>query len=85
MSKFEQSDGLSIVERYTGVVTVAIAYWSLPVKDAANEQAKDHQFRVGSCEDGRAERGDRVGHKMDQNLVQARNVSPTGVQNSVNA
>jgi len=39
MNKFAQSDGLSIVSRYTRVVTVAIAYSSSPLRDAANEQA----------------------------------------------
>jgi hypothetical protein len=84
MSKFEQSDGLNIVERYTCVVTVAIAYSSLPVKDAANEQAKNDQVRVASCEYRGAERGDVVGHKVDQNLVRARDAFPTDVENSVN-
>jgi hypothetical protein len=39
MSRLHQSDGLSILARYTSVAAIAIASSALQVKSAANEQA----------------------------------------------
>jgi hypothetical protein len=55
MSKFYQSDRLSILARYTSVVAVAIASSSLPLKDAANDQTRDDQARIELGEGGRSE------------------------------
>ena len=60
MSKFYQSDRLSILARYTSVVAVAIASSSLPLKDAADDQTRDDQTRVESSESGRSEVTDSV-------------------------
>lgn len=60
MSKYYQSDRLSILARYTSVVAVAIASSSLPLKDAANDQTRDDQTRVESSESGRSEVTDSV-------------------------
>jgi hypothetical protein len=60
MSKFYQSERLSILARYTSVVAVAIASSSLPLKDAANDQTRDDQARVESNESGRSEVTDSV-------------------------
>ena len=60
MSKLNQSDGLSILARYTSVVAVAIASSALPLKSGANDQARDDQVKVESSEDGRAETGSRT-------------------------
>jgi hypothetical protein len=60
MSKFYQSERLSILPRYTSVVAVAIASSSLPLKDAANDQTRDDQARVESSESGRSEVTDSV-------------------------
>jgi hypothetical protein len=55
MSKFYQSDRLSILARYTSVVAVAIASSSLPLKDAAYDQTRDDQARIELGEGGRSE------------------------------
>jgi len=60
MSKFYQSERLSILARYTSVVAVAIASSSLPLKDGANDQTRDDQARVESSESGRSEVTDSV-------------------------
>jgi hypothetical protein len=60
MSRLHQSDGLSILARYTSVVAVAIASSALPLKGGANDQARDDQVKVESGEDGRAETGSRA-------------------------
>jgi hypothetical protein len=60
MSKYYQSDRLSILARYTSVVAVAIASSSLPLKDAANDQTRDDQARIESSESGRSEATDPV-------------------------
>jgi hypothetical protein len=60
MSKSNQSDGLSILARYTSVLAVTIASSSLPLKDAANDQTRDDQARIESSESGRSEVTDRV-------------------------
>jgi hypothetical protein len=60
MSKYYQSERLSILARYTSVVAVAIASSSLPLKDAANDQARDDQARIKSSESGRSESRDPV-------------------------
>jgi len=60
MSRFYQSDRLSILARYTSVVAITIASSSLPLKDAANDQTRDDQARIESREDGRSEVTDRV-------------------------
>jgi hypothetical protein len=60
MSKYYQSDRLSILARYTSVVAVAIASSSLPLKDAANDQARGDQARIESSESGRSEARDPV-------------------------
>jgi hypothetical protein len=59
MSKLHQSDGLSILARYTSVVAVAIASSALPLKSGANGEARDDQVKVESNEDSRAETGGR--------------------------
>ena len=59
MSRLHQSDGLSILARYTSVVAVTIASSALPLKSGANDQARDDQVKIESSEDGRAETGDR--------------------------
>jgi hypothetical protein len=60
MSRIYQSDGLSILARYTSVAVVAIASSALPLKSGANEQARDDQTKVESSEDGHGETGDRT-------------------------
>jgi len=60
MSRSNQFDGLSILARYTGVVAIAIASSSLPLKGAANDQVRDDQGKVESSEDGRSKTPDRV-------------------------
>ncbi len=60
MSRLYQSDGLSILARYTSVAAIAIASSALPLtKSEANDQARDDQVKVERSEDGRAETGDR--------------------------
>jgi hypothetical protein len=59
MSKLHQSDGLSILARYTSVAAIAIASSALPLKSGANDQARDDQVKVESSEDGRNETGGR--------------------------
>ncbi len=59
MSKLHQSDGLSILARYTSVVAIAIASSALPLKSGASDQARDDQVKVESSEDGRTETGGR--------------------------
>jgi hypothetical protein len=56
MSKSHQSDGLSILARYTSVEAVASS--TLPLKSAANEQARDDQVKVEVSEDGQTDTGD---------------------------
>jgi hypothetical protein len=60
MSRFNKSDGLSILARYTSVVAITIASSATPLKSGANEQAKDDQIKVESTEDGSAETGGRA-------------------------
>jgi hypothetical protein len=60
MSRLGQSDGLSILARYTSVVAITIASASLPLKSTGNEQARDDQVKAESSEDGRAEASDPV-------------------------
>jgi hypothetical protein len=57
MSRFKQSEGLSILARYTSVVAITIASSATPLKSEANEQANDNQIKVESSENGRAETG----------------------------
>ena len=57
MSKLHQSDGLSILARYRSVEAVAAS--ALPLKRAANEQARDDQVKVQASEDGRTDTCDR--------------------------
>jgi hypothetical protein len=57
MSKLHQSDGLSILARYTSVAAIAIASSALPLKSGANEQARDDQIKVERNEEGRTETG----------------------------
>ena len=57
MTKLHQSDGLSILARYTSVEAVAAS--ALPLKSAADEQARDDQAKVEASEDGRTDTGDR--------------------------
>ena len=59
MSRLHQSDGLSILARYTSVAAIAIASSALQVKSAANEQARDDQVKTEASEDGQTEAGDR--------------------------
>jgi hypothetical protein len=59
MSRLHQSDGLSILARYTSVVAIAVAASALPWKSATDEQARDDQVKVESSEDGRTDTGDR--------------------------
>ena len=59
MSKLHQSDGLSILARYTSVVAIAIASSALPLKSGASDQARDDQVKVESSEDGQTETGSR--------------------------
>jgi hypothetical protein len=59
MSRLHQSDGLSILARYTSVVAIAIASSGLPLKSAANEQARDDQVKTEASEDAQTEAGDR--------------------------
>jgi hypothetical protein len=59
MSRLHQSDGLSILARYTSVAAFAVAASALPVKSAANEQPRDDQVKVEASEDGRTATGDR--------------------------
>jgi len=59
MSRLHQSDGLSILARYTSVAAIALASSTLPLKSAANEQARDDQVKVESSEDGQTETGGR--------------------------
>jgi hypothetical protein len=55
MSKLHQSDGLSILARYTSVVAIAIASSAVPLKSGANDQVRDDQVKVESSEDGQNE------------------------------
>ena len=57
MSRLHESDGLSILARYTSVEAVAAS--ALPLQSAANEQARDDQVKVEASEDGRTDAGDR--------------------------
>ncbi|HXM24792.1 MAG TPA: hypothetical protein VN957_02120 [Chthoniobacterales bacterium] len=59
MSRLHQSDGLSILARYTSVAAIALASSTLPLKSAPNEQARDDQVKVESSEDGQTETGGR--------------------------
>jgi len=59
MSRLHQSDGLSILARYTSVAAIAVAASALPLKSAADEQARDDQAKVEASEDGRTDTGDR--------------------------
>jgi hypothetical protein len=59
MSRLHQSDGLSILARYTSVAAIAIASSALPFKSAANEQARDDQVKTEASEDAQTEAGDR--------------------------
>ena len=59
MSRLYQSDGLSILARYTSVAAIAVASSALPLKSAANEQARDDQVKAEASEDGRTDTGDR--------------------------
>jgi hypothetical protein len=59
MSKLHQSDGLSILARYTSVAAIAIASSALPLKSGANEQTRDDQVKVERNEEGRTETGGR--------------------------
>ena len=59
MSRLHESDGLSILARYTSVAAIAVAASALPFKSAANEQARDDQVKVEASEDGRTDTGDR--------------------------
>jgi hypothetical protein len=59
MSRLPQSDGLSILARYTSVAAIAVASSALPLKSAANEQARGDQVKAEASEDGRTETGDR--------------------------
>jgi preprotein translocase subunit SecG len=59
MNRLHQSDGLSILARYTSVAAIAFAASALPLKNAANEQARDNQVKVEASEDGRTDAGDR--------------------------
>ena len=61
MSRLHQSDGLSILARYMSVAAIAVATSALPLKSAANEQARDDQVKVETGEDGRTDTGDRSG------------------------
>jgi hypothetical protein len=60
MSRLHQSDGLSILARYTSVAAIAIASSAFPLKSAANDQAREDRVKVESSEDGRAETSDRA-------------------------
>ena len=59
MSRSQQSDGLSILARYTSVAAIAVASSALALKSAGNEQARDDQVKVEASEDGRTDTGDR--------------------------
>jgi hypothetical protein len=59
MSRLHQSDGLSILARYTSVAAIAVASSAVSLKSAANEQARDDQVKVEANEDGRSDTGDR--------------------------
>jgi len=59
MSRLHESDGLSILARYTSVAAIAVAASASPLKSAANEQARDDQVKVEASEDGRTDTGDR--------------------------
>jgi hypothetical protein len=58
MSRLHQSDGLSILARYTSVAAIAVASSALPLKSAASEQARDDQVKVEASEDDRPDTGD---------------------------
>ena len=62
MSRLYQSDGLSILARYTSVATVAIASSALVLKSAANREAVEDQVKGDASEDRRTEAGDRPGN-----------------------
>jgi hypothetical protein len=51
MSRLHQSDGLSILARYTSVAAIAVASSALPLKSGANEQARDDQVKVEAIEE----------------------------------
>jgi hypothetical protein len=59
MSRSQQSDGLSILARYTSVAAIAVASSAFALKSAGNEQARDDQVKVEASEDGRTDTGDR--------------------------
>jgi hypothetical protein len=59
MSRLPQLKGLSILARYTSVAAIAVASSALPLKIAANEQARDDQVKVEATEDGPSDTGDR--------------------------
>ena len=50
MSRLHQSDGLSILARYTSVAAIGVATSALPLKSAANEQARDDQVKTEASE-----------------------------------
>jgi hypothetical protein len=60
MNRTNQFDGFSILARYTGVVAIAIASSSTPLKGATSDQIRDDQANFESSEDGRSETSDRV-------------------------
>jgi hypothetical protein len=51
MNRLHQSDGLSILARYTSVAAITLTASALPLKNAANEQARDDQVKVEASED----------------------------------
>jgi hypothetical protein len=60
ISRLYKSDGLSILARYMSVAAIAVASPALPLKSAANEQARDDQVKVEASEDeARSERAPR--------------------------
>ena len=59
MSRLPQSNGLSILARYTSVAVIAVTSSALPLKSSANEQARDDQVKVEANEDGPSDTGDR--------------------------
>jgi hypothetical protein len=59
MNRLHQSDGLSILARYTSVAAVALSASALPLKPAVNEQARDEQVKVEASEVGRTDAGGR--------------------------
>jgi hypothetical protein len=58
MSKLHQSDGLSILARYTIVAAIAVPSSALLWKSVSNQQARDDQVKVKASEEGWTEAGD---------------------------